>query len=80
MLMHIDVIFQLLETNPQEGIFVGFFFLEIGIFYCCYLFLLTHYRPALRSATEKFILEDPFSSVLSQFKNITPLETWKLII
>jgi len=28
-----------------------------------------------RSETEKNILEDVFSSILSQFKNITPLKT-----
>jgi len=34
---------------------------------------LTHYRPAqCRSETEKFILEELHSSVLSQFKKIHP--------
>jgi len=38
--------------------------------------ILTHYRPAIsRPETEKNILEDLLSSVLSSFKKITPLET-----
>jgi len=33
---------------------------------------LTHYRPAMPSETEKNILEDIFSPVLSQFKKYYP--------
>jgi len=40
-------------------------------------FILTHYRPAMSSGNKKkqHILEDLFSSVLSQFKKISP--PWK---
>jgi len=34
---------------------------------------LTHYRPAMPFGNKKFILEVRFSSVLSQFKKISPL-------
>jgi len=38
---------------------------------------LTHYRPAVPFGTETFILEDLFSSVLSQFKKYHPSENLK---
>jgi len=38
---------------------------------------LTRYRPASRSETEKFILEDLFSSTLSQFKKFHPFGNLK---
>jgi len=41
---------------------------------------LTHTAQRCRSETEKNILKDIFSSVLSQSKNITPQETRNSII
>jgi len=33
---------------------------------------LTHYRPAMPSGTENFILQDLFKSIFSQFKKYHP--------